>query len=168
MMAGVFDKMICLLVLMSIRITLAISLLTLFAANSLEAELSLKKAKLACEHALTGSPQATRYLRDYFLAEKEFCSAELYDFILKNLNNPSKNITYSEDHRCLWSKDVKKLAFVCIENISLCLFDRRSIVANEKQTLFTEYYLPQPLGWPTYSQALELFFQPDKLICSIE
>ena len=85
-MAGVFDKMICFSVLISIRITLAISLLTLFTANSLQAELGFKKAKLACEHALTGSPQATRYLRDYFLAEKEFCSAELYDFILKNLN----------------------------------------------------------------------------------
>ena len=125
-----------------------------------------KKAELACEHALEGSPNAAKYMSEYFYTNGHDCSGDFF-LILFNLLGPKIKLEPLSSE-CKMSTDVYSMAMKCANNLSQCLIQNRQSVVRSKRQFFSEYYHPVPFGWPTYSHALDIQLKQNKSPCLID
>ena len=125
-----------------------------------------KKLELACEHALEGSPNAAKYMSEYFYNKGQECSGDFF-LILFNLLGPKIKLEPLSTE-CKMSSDVYSMAMKCANNLSQCLIQNRQSVVRSKRQFFSEYYYPVPFGWPTYSHALDIQLKQNKSPCLID
>ncbi len=119
----------------------------------------------ACLHAIEGSPHASRFLSDYFYGINEKRSGDFFYLVSGFKLHPN---LYHDMRRKLtkhYTPTIVRLAHKCSRDMSTCFHEAVQREQFERETFLNEYFYLTPLGWPTYSVALEIYLKQRNFIC---